>query len=289
MATELPQNRYPGVNAHLNSFLQQRGGGWESFHARYIGEMQVFLDQVLPGNYYSIAEKSLQITQYGADETHSSSLYPDVSIFRQSISPTPSSAVFETTAPTMTLPLREVLLEDEEEDVNAVVIYNYERGQIPGKPVTRIELLSPANKPRGSDYNGYSIRRRAALKAGISLVEIDFLHKQRPILSGLPSYPDRQEGASPYLILVTDLHPDYENGLVDFYEFGVDAPLPKIRIPLQLEDQTVLDLGSVYNTVFETTRVFRMVVDYAADPVDFKTYTSEDQNKIRTLVKQIPG
>lgn len=36
MAICTPLNLYPGVNAHLNSFLQSEGGGWESFHAQYL-------------------------------------------------------------------------------------------------------------------------------------------------------------------------------------------------------------------------------------------------------------
>jgi hypothetical protein len=53
-------NLYPGINAHLNSFLQQEGGGWESFHAEHIIDLRRVLAQTLPRGYYAVAEKSLQ-------------------------------------------------------------------------------------------------------------------------------------------------------------------------------------------------------------------------------------
>lgn len=284
---ETIENRYPGVNAHLNSFLQQRGGGWESFHARYISEMQVLLDQVLPPNYYAISEKSLQITQYGVEEHRTSSIYPDVSIFRHAAQPSVPSHAEEGTAPTLTLPIRQVMAIEEEETVNSVVIYEYASGQIPGKPVVRIELLSPANKPQGSDYSGYMKRRSDALRSAVTLVEIDFLHKQRPLLPGLASYPDRAPGAVPYLVLVTDPHPDVANGLISLFEVPVDAPLPKVRIPLVGEESVILDCISAYNHVIETTRVFRLVVDYSTDPVDFDTFSEDDQQKIQAILKRV--
>jgi hypothetical protein len=33
-------NLYPGVNAHLNSLLQQKNGRWQSFHGAHIEHLQ---------------------------------------------------------------------------------------------------------------------------------------------------------------------------------------------------------------------------------------------------------
>ncbi len=42
------QNQYPGVNPHLNSALQQPGGGWKGFHSKHITHLAAYLDDVLP-------------------------------------------------------------------------------------------------------------------------------------------------------------------------------------------------------------------------------------------------
>ncbi len=63
MAIHSDHNLYPGVNPHLNSYLQQPCGGWESFHGKLIGEIVLELDRTLSPNYYAVNEKSLQINE----------------------------------------------------------------------------------------------------------------------------------------------------------------------------------------------------------------------------------
>jgi hypothetical protein len=60
-------NRYPGINPHLNSALQQRGGGWRSFHAAYLIHLFDWLDEILPENYCVTPEESLQIGVYDSE------------------------------------------------------------------------------------------------------------------------------------------------------------------------------------------------------------------------------
>ncbi|MDX1994037.1 MAG: DUF4058 family protein [bacterium] len=60
MPLHFPDNRYPGVNAHLNSFLLQPDGGWESFHAHFMNNVCHELNSLLHGDYYVVPEKSLQ-------------------------------------------------------------------------------------------------------------------------------------------------------------------------------------------------------------------------------------
>ena len=61
------KNPYPGVNAHLNMFLQQPDGGWESLHASMIACVVRTLDEVLPDGYYSVSERSLQVARFDFD------------------------------------------------------------------------------------------------------------------------------------------------------------------------------------------------------------------------------
>ncbi len=263
--------------------MQQKGGGWEPFHPRHINDLQAELDTVLPPNYYAVSEKSLQISEAAFDASRTTK--PDVSIFRDR-STTRSPTATAATTPTATLPL---LLEDEDDYLSSVVIYEVDVGRVPGRPVTRIEVLSPSNKPPAADYRHYQALRLYTLRSGMALVEIDYLHKSRPVLPMLPSYRDRDPDAFPYMVIVSTPHPTPEEGYADYYGFGVLDPLPTVTIPLAEQDTVAVNLGLVYNASFEKVRLFSRVVDYSQDPVDFDSYTEADRAKIRALLTGIRG
>lgn len=278
------RNLYPGINAHLNSFLQQPDGGWESFHTRHIVDLQDVLDELLPSNYYAVSEKSMQIGEIGFDFGHTKRTVPDVSIFEARSSSTPAETTGAGSTPTATLPL---LLEDEDDYLSAVVIYEFEEGKLPGNPVARIELLSPSNKPPNRDSRQYHARRVVTLRSGITLVEIDYLHETRPIRDLVPSYIDQDAGSFPYMVLVSRPYPTPQEGYTRFYGFGVDDPLPVIDIPLAREDMVTVDLGRVYNQTLASVRVFRMLVDYEQEPMNLDHYHPKDQEVIRQRLAQI--
>lgn len=278
MAISFKTNPYPGVDAHLNSFLQQDGGGWESFHSVQIAHLYEMLDSTLPPNYYVAAEKSLQIGALGFDHETSRRYRPDLAIYQQAASETLSP--FLATTPTATLPLVEVQDEDEN-TYTSIVIYETQEGKYPGKPVTWIEILSPANKPPGSAAVQYSLKRRQTLRSGLALVEIDYLHQSRPVNPLLPSYADGDEGAYPYMVLIST--PADEQ--VEFYGFQIDSVLPKIPIPLAGKERTEIDFGLLYRQT-AAHRIFRIVVDYEKDPINFERYKSEDQAKIRAIIEE---
>src|SRR5690606_31840147 len=112
------------------------------------------------------------------------------------------------------------------EELNSIMIYHAKGG----KPITRIELLSPANKPQGSHYGTYLVKRDETLRAGLRLIEMDYLHETRPILPGIPSYADGEQDAFPYHIIVSDPRPTFHEGKVNVYSFGVMDALPVIDI-----------------------------------------------------------
>ena len=60
MPIHFRENQYNGINAHLQSLLQQ--DGWESFHSAHITHLTEAIDQLLPYGYYVVNEKSLQIS-----------------------------------------------------------------------------------------------------------------------------------------------------------------------------------------------------------------------------------
>jgi hypothetical protein len=284
MARFSDRNLYPGINAHLNSFLQQPDGGWETFHSSHISDIRTAIDFQLPPNYYAVQEKSLQIGAVGFDFGQTKRTVPDVSIYQSQPSGAAGSPAEADYVPTATLPL---VLEDEDDYLSAVIIYEFEPGNLPGRPITRIELLSPSNKPPNRDARQYLSRRIVTLRGGINLVEIDYLHETRPVIRDIRSYADGDEGSYPYMILVSRPFPTPEQGHTDLYGFGVDDPLPDVSIPLVGDEAVALDFGSVYNRTIAQVRVFRMLADYDTEPVNFGHYRDADQSLIRQRLAQI--
>lgn len=163
----------------------------------------------------------------------------------------------------------------------AVVIRAQERPQQLGRVVARIELLSPSNKLGGQDYSAYEGKRFEALQSGVTLVEIDYLH-EATLLPTLPVYPDDPD-AYPYLIIVSDPRPTWDEGKVAIYGVRVDERLPTITIPLLGNEQVALDLDAVYQNTFASRR-YHNLVDYARDPLRFERYSADDQRRIRERI-----
>lgn len=196
-------NRYPGINPHLNSFLQQQTG-WKGFHARHRADLGAAIDPLLPDAYYIADEESLQIGIY--DRTTQASIaasrtVPDITVYRHRNTGQPQPPTAGVSTPTLTLPVLEVA-DDEPDYLGSLVIYRLEAGVFPGVPVTRLELLSPANKPPGSHAEKYRLKREETLRSGLRLVEIDYLHQQPPITNGVPNYQTGDADAFPYYIAV---------------------------------------------------------------------------------------
>src|SRR5205823_1539424 len=138
----------------------------------------------------------------------------------------------------------------------AVMIYQ-QRDRELDLPITRVELLSPANKPPdGSYHRTYEDKRKETLAAGLNLVEIDYLHQTpplRPLQELVRTYSpkgvqSRETDAVAYYVAVTRPHPleshPSRQGLqlttdVDIYRFGVDQPIPTIALPLSKADPAI--------------------------------------------------
>jgi len=269
------ENRYPGVNVHLMNFLLQPDGGWESFHSEFVIRLRETFDSALPRNYYAVAEKSLQISELTEDRLQRTR--PDVSIYQTGEAPIATrEAVLSGTAPSTVLSLAEIA-EEMIDTITAVGIYEVVGGKAPGRLVTRVEVLSPANKPPADYATKYLLRRVETFEAGVNLVEIDLIHTHRPVSIRVPSYPDRHEGATPTVVLVSDPHPSLDEGKFYIYHVPVSHPLPKVTIPLSGDEVFVADLQAVYNRTIAATRVFPMLVDYSVDPVNLEAYTESDR------------
>ncbi|HLA42282.1 MAG TPA: DUF4058 family protein, partial [Aggregatilineales bacterium] len=193
-----PENLYPGINPHLNSFLQHEPGAWESFHAELVIQTRIILDSQLPPGYLALAEKSLQISEMAS---------------------VAFNAVPGKGARLCALTVSGILTSDEQ--LKGVVIYQAGEGSTFGRPITRIEVISPANKPGGSHYPRYVEKRLETLRSGLRLVEIDYLPESGSLMHSLPSYPGQDDDAYPYVIIVSDPRPEFEKGRVKVYGFGV--------------------------------------------------------------------
>lgn len=285
MAIQSDKNLYPGINPHFNSRLQRRHGSWRTFHNRHIIYLTNAIQPLLPEWYYIADEESLQIRTYDAGTDmpleKPGLTIPDVTVYRAGgASDQPELNPVET--PTLSLPLANIL-DEPEEYITSTVIYRMESADDTiGIPVTRIELLSPANKPSGSDYHQYVSKRTDTLYSGLRLVEIDYLHERRPIMGAIPSYPDRHPDAYPYSIIISDPRPTFLEGRMNVYGFGVLDPLPSVTIPLDGADTVKVDFGAVYNQAFASLKLFyRVLTDYSQEPERFQSYAPADQERIR--------
>lgn len=265
-------NPYPGINAHLNSTLQA-DGGWESFHAAHIVHLSDALNDWLPAGYYAQPETSLQISGYITPDkaVPPSRMKPDVTICQSGGGAGESSEA--RAAPTLVLPLSTVY--DTEKTLSSVVISEAETDQ----PVTQIELLLPANKAGGSYYRQYMEKRTQVLQTDLHLVEIDYLHRQAPLLSAIPDYTACTDEAAPYMILVSSR----QRGQVAVYSIGVLDALPTIALPLAASDTVATDFGAVYNTTFARLPRYHTRLDYPNDPAG---YCAADQAEIRAYLRR---
>lgn len=267
------RNLYPGVNANLNSYLQGKTGWWESFHADHITLLRMAIDEILPPNYFAASEKSLQISVLEALQEEVRRTRPDLSIYQQAAAPRLPSAIMP--VPTAVLPLVELETELEEETMRGIVIYAVQPSG-DAQPVTRIELLSPSNKPNGTGWSLYRSKRRDTLRSGIALVEIDYLHESPPVNRLLPAYARQEPAAHPYLLLISV--PGAET--TAYYGFGVDEAIPPLPLPLAGNEYVFVALGAVYDRTLSSSRAFITFADYSRDPERLHTFTPADQAQI---------
>jgi hypothetical protein len=283
MALHLRKNQYRGVNAHLQSFFQNHGG-WTSFHGRYIIYLSNMISDRLPAGYLVDAEQSLQIREFHPDTGERIRRpEPDVGIYeRNPDAPKTPPASGESIA-TLTQPIIETLEFNEDLYHLALMVYEVVEDAVLGRPILRIEVLSPSNKPGGDGYTLYQEKRYMTLKSGLRLVEIDFLHETRSPVKGVPRYP-RQPDSHPYHITVSDPTPSFETGLAKTYSFDVDQPIPIIALPLSNGNTIEIDWGGVYDQVFESLEAYSVRVDYEKLPDRFETYSPADQERIQQVM-----
>lgn len=289
----MSDNAYAGVNAHLNSSLQAAGTPdqpaiWPGFHGQHVTNITEALNAFLPSHYYAISEQSFQIRALDVlGEAETRRPKPDVSVFHRDYELTGAASAAggiagtATLIPTWEAALAEVI--DPTDQPRAVVIRELVPQHKLGRVVARIELLSPSNKPGGSNYESYAVKRANAIAEGIPLIEIDYLHEDPPVIVQMPMYPHDAD-AYPYAIIVSDPRPEWMRGRVQVYGFSVDEPIKRFPLPLSNDKALVFDLNPVYQHTFQAGRWGDILVDYRGEPERFHTYSATDQNKIRAVM-----
>jgi len=289
MAVYTLQNPYHGVNAHYNSYIQRPGGGkddnppnqWVSFHNAFVTLFAVALNDILPATYVASNDQSLQVvTEYWDAAPEKATRRPDTSIYGSFSGMLAAHAITEA---------EEIRVEDtinhEDTQLDAVLIYDTKTrldSQF-GKVVTRIELLSPSNV-RESGERAYRYARAQTLYSKTVLIEIDLLHQTPFMLPNRPVYPDAAHTFA-YNIYVNDPRPTLETGQTRIHKFSVDAPLPKIDIPLAGDEILPFELDPVYQYTFTSGRRGTRL-DYSQPPMRFETYSADDQARILAVMER---
>jgi len=291
MAVRLTKNPYNGINAHHLSLLQSESSLWESFHGIHITHLWEALRQHLPAGYLVRSENSIQLVPSSLDQLETGKktkpihTRPDLLILQVAATSTPEALMPE---PTATLALEDTLLAPEEIP-NALLIYEVKEGRL-GKAVTRIELLSPTNKPPHPNHRKYLEKRTATLLSGLSLIELDYLHQTPSVLTVLPTldqpaYP--ADNTYPYSITITIPYPTLQEGKSYVYGFHVDEPVPLVPVPLTYPESFLFDFGAVYQHTFELDDYAHLLIDYSQPPENFSSYHPTDQAHIQQCMNLV--
>ncbi len=260
------------------------------WHNAYINDIFNALSEQLPAGYEVGITTSLQISEYHPDTGELIRRpEPDVTIYETSKSrQLESPSLIDGTAPTLVLPATETLHVDDELYLTGLMIYRFlESADL--IPVTRIEILSPTNKPPGDGFIQYFEKRDATLAQEMPLIEIDLLHESRPVPRGVPSYPDRHPKSYPYSIYMNDTRPGLQDGTTWVYGFRVNELFPILPIPLSGKEHILFDFLEPYNTTYARLQLLRHRVDFQQVPLAFEAYSPADQERIRLVMESMNG
>jgi len=242
----ITRSPFPGMDPYL-----ERPYLWPDVHNRLITTIANTLAPEVRARYYVAIEERVYIADPGSTLVGR----PDVSVVDSEDEP-PWPRIDEAVSPyrpfLINLPttaldeLRETYLEVRE--------------AAGGQVVTVIELLSPANKQRGSEgYIQYLNKRLNILRSQTHLVEIDLLRGQKPLpMEGNPP-------ASDYHFIISR---SWQRPQAHLYTFNLPEAIPNCPVPLQSEQENepVLKLQNLLHTLYEQAG-YDLRIDYRIEPV----------------------
>lgn len=222
---------FPGMNPYLEHPL-----AFHDFHESYIPALRDALTALLRPRYVVRIDEHVYIHELSAEERRLHGR-PDVGIYSVPMrtgSSNPSTGLLTLDAPVQ---VEHPVAIDELRECYLKILDAKSRDV-----VTVIEMLSPANKAKGSDREQYLAKRKRVLASSTSLVEIDFLRAG-------PRMPDADIPACDYVITVSRWEARPKAGC---WPIQLRDPLPPIPIPLKSGDADVaIDLKAVLDRVYD--------------------------------------
>jgi hypothetical protein len=133
------------------------------------------------------------------------------------------------------------------------------RERTSGKPVTLIDVLSPANKMADEGRRAYHVSRREGIEAGANLVEVDL------ILQGRPTLEYSREGLAAWHYAVTLTRTNHRERF-EIFTSTLQKRLPRFRLPLSSDDRDmVIDLQTAFARCYDRG-CFSSRIDYELEP-----------------------
>jgi hypothetical protein len=243
---------FAGMDPYIEAY--EAYGLWPDFHDDLIGEIKRGLAAVLPDRYFVQTGERSYIILAGTNGKEERAFYPDVRVDTATgEAPRPARggvALAEPPAGSNAVTMRAFI--DEHFRENFIEIYE---ASPETRLITCIEVLSPANKRRGTEgWEQYLRKRNALLLGQANLVEIDLVRggQRMPMVEPWPN--------GPYYLLVSwqDRAPYCRVWPVGYLE-----PLPEIPVPLASPDPDLsLRLQPMIEAVYQRSRYGRRI-DYA--------------------------
>jgi hypothetical protein len=254
---------FPGMDPFLEA-----SDLWPDVHHRLISQIQSELNPGLRPRY--VARVELRVYVSDEDDPGREVLVPDVRI--EKTGRKGGKKPKETGAGAIAEPLVIPLLIDEEIKEARLEIRHVESGAL----VTVIEVLSPANKIRGSRGRAsFMEKRQEILASEVHWVEIDLLR------AGLPSVVRPALVPSDYRLLVSRAG---ERRRGHYWPVSVRQALPVIGIPLREPDADVpLDMNVALRKSYEHG-AYDLSIDYRRKPNP--PLTGADQAWAEKLVRK---
>jgi hypothetical protein len=210
---------------------------WPDVHHELISQIRSVLNPLLRPNY--LARIELRVYVSDEDDPGREVIVPDIRVekgARRKAAKKPTRPAGVAVAEPIIIPL---LIDDEIEEARLEIRHRESKSL-----VTVIEVLSPANKIRGSRGRAsFMEKRRETLASEVHWVEIDLLRVGHPSVTRPPLV------SSDYRIMVSRAG-ERRRGV--YWPVSVRQPLPVIGIPLRGKDPDVpLDLGAVLSAAYD--------------------------------------
>ncbi|HEX5446311.1 MAG TPA: DUF4058 family protein [Pirellulales bacterium] len=220
---------FPGMDPYLED-----PAFWPDFHHEFISAWRSAVRRGLPPNYEARLDVQIRLVDVSAETSRL--VRPDVTVVQGGpLRPETRTAETGTTISPVTLPLP--IAEEEIREAWIEILH------LPEQTVVAVlELLSPRNKT-GDGRPEYLAKRRAVLRQGIHLVELDLL------VGGERIAPPYELPRGDYFALVAR---GDRQGECQVYPWTVRDRLPTIRIPLKSNDpEAVVHLQDAFEMAFE--------------------------------------